>query len=192
MDKPVVGVGKDTSLTPVPPVDDAPVEAELSGTVTSSSAGSTPEGSPDWPAPLRHGTQTTRNQLPWRYQEIWFARWCWTNWHLGCMGWSTYWSIHGVLSMYHFLEGVQCNTHSTYNVKCLPSTTHLSIQGNTLDETSQVDSWAGKGVDQRTFGPVATPLPMKNSPKVILVEVQRSVRQHCPEKWVTVSHVKIQ
>ena len=101
--------------------------------------------------------------------EIWFARQCWTDWHLGCMGWSAYWSIHGVLSVYRFLEGVQCNTHSTYNIKCLPSTIHLSIQGNTFDETSQVDSWAAKGVDQRTFGPVATPQPMKKSPKVIPV-----------------------
>ena len=70
MDKPMVGVGNDTSPTPAPPVDDAPVEAELSGMVTSSSAGSTPEGSPDRPAPLRHGTQTTRNQLPCRYQDM--------------------------------------------------------------------------------------------------------------------------
>ena len=41
MDKPMVGVGNDTSPTPAPHVDDAPVEAELSGMVTSSSAGST-------------------------------------------------------------------------------------------------------------------------------------------------------
>ena len=34
MDKPMVGVGNDTSPTPVPPVNDAPVEAELSGMVT--------------------------------------------------------------------------------------------------------------------------------------------------------------
>ena len=67
MDELVVGIGNDTSPTPVPPVGDAPVEAEPSGMVTSSSAGSTPEGSPDQPAPLRCGTQTTRNQLPWRY-----------------------------------------------------------------------------------------------------------------------------
>ena len=67
MDKPVAGVGNDTSLTPVPPVSDAPVEAEPSGMVTSSSAGSTPKHSPDQPAPLRHGTQTTRNQLPLWY-----------------------------------------------------------------------------------------------------------------------------
>ena len=87
------------------------------------------------------------------------------------MGWSAYQSTHGVLSMYHFLKGVQCNMHSIYNIKCLPSMTHLSIQGNTINKTSQVGSWAGKGVDQRTFGPVATPLPMRNSPKVIPVEV---------------------
>ena len=70
MDKPMVGVGTDTSPTPVPPVDDASVEAEPSGMVTSSSAGSTPQGSPDQPAPLRHGTQTTRSQLPWRYWDM--------------------------------------------------------------------------------------------------------------------------
>ena len=70
MGKPVVGVGNDTSLTPAPPVGDAPVEAEPSGMVILSSAGSILENSPDQPAPLRHGTQTTRNQLPWRYQDI--------------------------------------------------------------------------------------------------------------------------
>ena len=47
MDKPVAGVGNDTSLTQVPPVRDAPIEAELSGMVTSGSAGSTSENSPD-------------------------------------------------------------------------------------------------------------------------------------------------
>ena len=47
MDKSVAGVGSDTSLTPVPPVSDTPVGAKLSGTVTLSLAGSTPENSPD-------------------------------------------------------------------------------------------------------------------------------------------------
>ena len=122
--------------------------------------------------------------------EIWFARRCWTKWHLGCMGWSTYWSIHGGLSVYHFLEGVQCNMHSTYNSKCLLSTTHPSVQGNTLNETSEVDSWAEKGVDQRIFGPIATPLAMKNSLEEIPVEAQRSAKQHYPEKRVTDSHAK--
>ena len=70
MDKPVVGVGNDTSPSPLPPVDDAIVEAEPSGMVTSSSAGSPPQGSPDQPAPLRCSTQTTRNKLPRRYQDM--------------------------------------------------------------------------------------------------------------------------
>ena len=56
MEKPVAGVGNDTSPTAVPPVSDAPVGAEPSGMVISSSAGSTPENSPDQPAPLRCST----------------------------------------------------------------------------------------------------------------------------------------
>ena len=52
MDKPVAGVGNDTSPTPALSVSDAPVEAEPSGMVTPSSTGSTPESSPDQPAPL--------------------------------------------------------------------------------------------------------------------------------------------
>ena len=47
MDKPVAGVQNDTSPTPAPPVSSAPMGAELSGMVTSSSTGSTPETSPD-------------------------------------------------------------------------------------------------------------------------------------------------
>ena len=123
--------------------------------------------------------------------ETWSSRWCWTNWHLGCMGWSTYQSIHGVLSVYSSLEGVQCNMHSTYNNKCLLSTAQPSFQGNTLNETSWVDSWAGKGVDQRIFGPIATSLPMKNSLKEIPVEVQRSAKQHYPEKCIVDSHANL-
>ena len=53
----------------------------------------------------------------------------------------------------------------------------LSIQGNSLDVTSQVDSWAGKGVDQRTFGPVATPLPTR-SPSRIPVEERSAMQLH--------------
>ena len=58
MDKPIAGVGNDTSPTPAPSVSDAPVGAELSGMVTPSSEGSTPESSPDQPAPLQCRTQT--------------------------------------------------------------------------------------------------------------------------------------
>ena len=52
LDKPVAGVGNDTSPTPVPSVSDASIKAEPSGMVTPSSMGSAPEGSPDQPAPL--------------------------------------------------------------------------------------------------------------------------------------------
>ena len=67
MDEPMAGVGNNISLTPAPSVDNVPAGAGLSGMVTSSTAGSPPIGSPDQPAPLRCSTQTTRNQLPWRY-----------------------------------------------------------------------------------------------------------------------------
>ena len=67
MDKPVIGFGNNTSLTPAPSVDNVPADAGLSGMVTPSTADSTTQGSPDQPAPLRCGTRATRNQLPWRY-----------------------------------------------------------------------------------------------------------------------------
>ena len=56
MDKPVAGVGNDTSPTPVPPVSDAPAGVEPSWMVALSSTGSMPENSPDQPAPLRCST----------------------------------------------------------------------------------------------------------------------------------------
>ena len=70
MDKPMVEVGNDISPTPGPSVDNAPAGAGSSGMVTSSMTGSTPQGSPDGPAPLRCSTQTTRNWLPWRYRNF--------------------------------------------------------------------------------------------------------------------------
>ena len=56
----------------------------------------------------------------------------------------------------------------------------MSIQGNSLDVTSQVDSWVGKGVDQRTFGPAATPLPIRN-PSRIPVEKRGAMQLHPQE-----------
>ena len=70
MDKPIVGVGNNIPPTPVPSVDNVPADTGSSGMITPSTAGSTPQGSPDQSAPLRCGTQTTRNQLPWRYQDF--------------------------------------------------------------------------------------------------------------------------
>ena len=59
--------------------------------------------------------------------DIWLSRWCWANQHLGCMGWSMYQSNHGVLSGYHFLEGVHatCTLLITANV-CWAQLTSVS------------------------------------------------------------------
>ena len=46
-DKPMARVGNTASPTPVSPVDSAPADAGSSGMVTPSTAGSTPQGSPD-------------------------------------------------------------------------------------------------------------------------------------------------
>ena len=59
-DEPMAGVDNNAS-TPVPPVDSEPADAGLSVMVTSSTAGSTPQGSLDQPAPLRHSVQKTWN-----------------------------------------------------------------------------------------------------------------------------------
>ena len=72
---------------------------------------------------------------------------------------------------------MQCETHLADHEICLLSTTHLSIQGNSLNITSQVDSWVGKGVDQRTFGPAATPLPIRK-PSRIPVEKRGLMQLH--------------
>ena len=60
-DKPMARVGNTASLTPAPPVDSVPADAGSSGMVTPSAAGSTPQGSLDQAAPLRHGTRTIWN-----------------------------------------------------------------------------------------------------------------------------------
>ena len=52
-DKPMAGVGNNNALTLAPPVDSEPADARLSGMVTLSTAGGTPQGSPDQPAPIR-------------------------------------------------------------------------------------------------------------------------------------------
>ena len=66
-DVPVSGVENTPTSTPVPPVDSEPADAGLSGIVTSSAAGSMPQGSPDQTAPLKHSIWKTWNLLPWRY-----------------------------------------------------------------------------------------------------------------------------
>ena len=118
------------------------------------------QDSPDWPAPVRCSTWTTRNQLPWRYQKFQVVNRYQANWHLECMGLPVCLFAYSSLSVHHFLE--RCSVeHTLLIAKYAPlNTTHSSIQGNSLDVTPKVDSWVGKGVDQRTFGTIATPLPV--------------------------------
>ena len=127
-DEPKVGVGNDTSLPPVPSLGYAPAEAGLSRMVIPNLADNTAQGSPDWPAPLRHSTQTTRNQLPWRY---------WNSGLLANTGPTGIW-MHGstCASAYvswflcmPFSGDVQYRTHFTGNTLYLPSTTHSASRG---------------------------------------------------------------
>ena len=69
-DAPMAGVENNNTSSPAPPVNSEPSDAGPSGMVTPSAAGNTPQGSPDQPALLRHGTQKTWNWLPWRYQNF--------------------------------------------------------------------------------------------------------------------------
>ena len=75
-------------------------------------------------------------------------------------------SVYSFLLVCTSLSGeVQCRTHFADCKICSLNTTHSSIPGNSLDITPKVDSWVGKGVDQRTFGPIATPLPVLGNPR---------------------------
>ena len=69
-DAPVAGVESTNTSSPAPPVDSEPADAGLSGMVMSSTAGSTPQHSLDYPAALRHATRKTWNTLLWRYQNF--------------------------------------------------------------------------------------------------------------------------
>ena len=69
-DASVAGVEHTNTSAPAPSVDSAPADAEPSRIATSYTTGNTCHGSPDQPAPLRCGTCTTQNQLPWRYQNF--------------------------------------------------------------------------------------------------------------------------
>ena len=57
----MAGVENNNTSTPAPPVDSEPDDAGLSGMVIPSTAGNTPQGSLDQPAPLRHSVQKTQN-----------------------------------------------------------------------------------------------------------------------------------
>ena len=64
---PMEGVEHTSTSAPVPSVGNEPADTELSRMATLATTGNTSQGSLDQPAPLRHNTCTTWNQLPWRY-----------------------------------------------------------------------------------------------------------------------------
>ena len=67
-DGPEERVENNTAMTPVPSVS------------------SSTQSSPDHPAPVRCGAQTTRGQLPWRYRNFGLLTDHQTNRHQGCKG----------------------------------------------------------------------------------------------------------
>ena len=163
-DAPVAGVESTNTSTPAPPVDSESADAELSGMVTSSTAGNTPQGSLHQPAPFRCGTQTTQNQLLWRYRNfslladtspsgIWDA----------LVGMCV--CLHVKSCLYTIFWGSTVWIYSTYSITCLLGTTLFGIKGNSLDVVSMVDFLDG-GVDQRLFGP-STTAPLEKNPKRI-------------------------
>ena len=65
-DASMAGVEHTSTSVPVPSVDSQPADTEPSRMATSDTTGNMSQGSLDQPAPLRCGTCTTQNQLPWR------------------------------------------------------------------------------------------------------------------------------
>ena len=72
-DEPMIGVENNISLPLVPSVDNAPVESGPSGMATSNLADSTPQGSPDWPAPLRCSIWDHQELTSMEVPKFWFA-----------------------------------------------------------------------------------------------------------------------
>ena len=75
-----------------------------------------------------------------------------------------YLSACDILPVHHFGGKYSLNTLYIYHHM---SVKHYSfgIQRNFLNVVPKVDCWMGKGVDQRIFGPIATPLPGQNPTK---------------------------
>ena len=111
-DAPVTGVENNNTSTPASPGDSEPADAGPSGMVTPSAAGSTSQGSPDQPVPLRHGTQKTQNWLPWRYHT--FSLQAGTR---APNAWDTWAGLHVISSLYNAFWGRTVWTHSTITSK---------------------------------------------------------------------------
>ena len=134
-DTPMAGVALTSTSAPAPCVDSESADAEPSGTATPDTTGNISLGSLDQPAPLRCGTCTTQNQLPWRYWNfalladnsppgIWDA----------CIG--LFICLHFISCLYTVFVGCIVWTHFTCSISCLLGTTHFSIEGNSINIVS--------------------------------------------------------
>ena len=162
----MVGVKSTNTSTLVPHVDSEPADAGLSGMVTLSVAGNTPQGSPDQHASLRHGTRTTWNRLLWRYWNFIF---------LADNSPSSIWDtlvglwicLHVISCLYTIFWGSTVWIHSTYSTTCLWSTTHFGIKGNSLNVVPVEDFfWMGHG--PKIIWPKCNCLPPKKPKRVPL------------------------
>ena len=147
--------------------------------VTPSAAGSTPQGSPDQPAPLRHGIWKTWNQLPWRYQNF------------GLQAdtspsniWNAWAGLHVKSGLYNAFWGSTVWMHSIYTTTCLWSSTHFGIDGNFFKVTSVVDFWIVGKWTKDYLSQVQLPHQRKKFWKSICIETL-GVQQPHPESQVT-------
>ena len=132
-DTPVAGVEHTNTSAPVPSVDSAPADTEPYGTATSDTIGNTSHGSPNQPAPLRSGTLTTQNQLPWRYQNFGLLA-DKSTWHLGCMSWSVHLTSFHIPSVHCFCGKYGVNT--SYLLHPMSAKHHLFHQWGEFHQCS--------------------------------------------------------
>ena len=140
-DAPVAWVESTNTSTAMPTVGSEPADAGPSRMFASSTAGNTPQGSPDQPASLRHGTQTTQNQLPWRYQNFSLL----TDTSLSGI-WDAFIGLciclHVISCLYTIFWGSTVWIHSTPSNTCLQNTT---LQySNSFNVVSVVNFWMGE------------------------------------------------
>ena len=166
-DASMAGVEHTSTSAAVLSVDSEPADAEPSGMATSDTTGNTSQGSLDQPAPLRHGTCITQNQLPWRCQN--FALPADTSLPHLCYAWvGLCICLHFISCMYTIFVGSIVWTHSTCSIPCLLGTTHFSVEGNSITVVSMVEFWMGEWTKGYL---VWVQLPhQKNSKKVTPIE----------------------
>ena len=184
-DEPMVGVRNGTSPPLEPSVDSTPAEAGLSGMVTSTSVDNTPQGSPDQPAPLRHGTWDHQESTSLEVPKFWFVGQYWTNKHLGCMGWPVYLPMCCDLSVCHF-SGMYSVEHTLLVTPYICKAQLTSVSRGTL--SMQLLRWIPGQGREWTKGHLAQlqlPYQSTSSPKAIPNGAWRSVRQFHPKKQVT-------